>query len=242
MFSQCFTISLTACLQLSFMTIVYPALTLAYLGQGARLIADGEAVFSNIFYQTIPGPRNGPLFWCVHSFVQIYRRRTLFQDCLCVRDFGYSDYLTPPLSPVTCLHIFKIIASQAMITATFSLVQQVINMKGFPPIRMLYTSDTIQGQVYIPAINWALMIATIVAVAVFSNLANLTNAYGFAVATVMFSTSILLAVQMYYVKHWTILIAVGYFLIFGFFDGMYRAQNRITPVSFVGKVFSGEPP
>src|SRR4051812_48026916 len=105
-----------------------------------------------------------------------------------------------------------------MITATFSLVQQVINSKAFPPIRMVYTSETIQGQVYIPAINWVLMIATIVIVAVFTNLTNLTNAYGFAVATVMFSTSLLLAIQMKYVKNWPLVISVGYFLIFGFFD------------------------
>ena len=108
-----------------------------------------------------------------------------------------------------------------MITATFSLVQQVINSKAFPPIRMLYTSETIQGQVYIPAINWALMIACIVMVAVFTDLAKLTNAYGFAVATVMFSTSVLLAIQMRYVAHWPVVVAVGYFLIFGFFDGKF---------------------
>ena len=42
-----------------------------------------------------------------------------------------------------------------MITATFSLFQQVINMKSFPSLRLTYTSETIQGQVYVPAVNWA---------------------------------------------------------------------------------------
>lgn len=50
-------------IQLSFSLFVYPAIVLAYLGQGARLIRDGEAVLSNVFYQTIPGPPNGPLYW-----------------------------------------------------------------------------------------------------------------------------------------------------------------------------------
>jgi KUP system potassium uptake protein len=107
-----------------------------------------------------------------------------------------------------------------MITATFSLVQQIINTKCFPPIRMLYTSETIQGQVYIPAINWALMISTIVAVVVFKNLAHLSNAYGFAVATVMFSTSVLMSIQIYYVKHSPWILGLAYFCTFGFFDGM----------------------
>jgi KUP system potassium uptake protein len=44
---------------------VYPALCLAYLGQGARLIVDGENVMSNIFYQTIPGPTGGHIYWLV---------------------------------------------------------------------------------------------------------------------------------------------------------------------------------
>jgi KUP system potassium uptake protein len=83
---------------------------------------------------------------------------------------------------------------------------------------MICTSDTFQGQVYIPAVNWALMILTIIIVAVFSDLANLTNAYGFAVATVMTSTSILLGISMYYVKHLPWIIGVAYVIVFGFFD------------------------
>ncbi|KAF8139183.1 potassium transporter [Mycena galopus ATCC 62051] len=114
-----------------------------------------------------------------------------------------------------------IIASQAMITATFSLIQQLVNMRALPPLQMSYTSETIQGQVYIPAVNWTLMIGTIIIVAAFSNLANLTNAYGFAVATVMFSTTILLAMQMRWVKQWPAVVAVGYFVLWGFFDGLF---------------------
>lgn len=50
------------------MLLTYPALVLAYLGQGARLIADGEAVFNNVFYQTIPGPTGGGLYWIMFIF------------------------------------------------------------------------------------------------------------------------------------------------------------------------------
>lgn len=106
-----------------------------------------------------------------------------------------------------------------MISATFSLFQQVINMKSFPPLRMICTSDKMQGQVYIPAVNWVLMIIIIIVVAAFSNLQNLTNAYGFSVASVMLSTSILLGISMFYVKRLNWIYAVGFVLIFGFFDG-----------------------
>ncbi|KAL4246799.1 Potassium transporter [Abortiporus biennis] len=174
-------------IQLSFGCFVYPSLVLAYLGQGARLIVDGEKVLSNLFYATIPGGQNGPLFWILYVFAVLA----------------------------------TLIASQAMITATFSLVQQLINMRNFPPLRLHYTSDKSQGQVYIPSANWILMIAIIIVIAAFKNATALTNAYGFAVSTVMFDTTVLLAVQMVYVKHLPVIIAIAFFLIFGFFDGLF---------------------
>ncbi|KAF8918970.1 potassium transporter [Mucidula mucida] len=174
-------------IQLSFGFLVYPSLILAYLGQGAKLITDGDNVILNVFYRSIPGPINGGLWWVM--------------------------WIVALLA--------TIIASQAMITATFSLLQQVISMKSLPPLRMLYTSETIQGQIYIPAINWSLMIGTIVIVAAFSDLSKLTNAYGFAVATVMFSTTILIGVHIRYVKMLPGVVALAYLLVFGFFDGLF---------------------
>ncbi|KAF9046080.1 potassium transporter [Panaeolus papilionaceus] len=114
-----------------------------------------------------------------------------------------------------------LVASQAMITATFSLVQQVINSKAFFPLRMLHTSDKVQGQVYIPGVNWTLMIATIILVAVFKNLTNLGLAYGFAVATVMIVSTVLISIQIRHVKKLPIICGVLFFLFFGFFDGLF---------------------
>jgi KUP system potassium uptake protein len=85
--------------QISFGSFVYPSLILAYLGQGARLIVNGADVMSNIFYRTIPGNSNGPLFWILYVFAILA----------------------------------TLIASQAMITACFSLVQQLVNMRSLPP-------------------------------------------------------------------------------------------------------------
>jgi KUP system potassium uptake protein len=174
-------------IQISFTTLVYPSLVLAYLGQGARLIVDGENVISNIFYLTIPGKHNGPLFWIL---------------------FVYAILAT-------------LIASQALITASFSLVQQLVNMRSLPPVHMVHTSDKTQGQIYIPVVNWILMIATIVIVAAFNNATQLTNAYGFAVATVMFATTVLIALQMRYVKQLPIICSILFLGFFGFLDGLF---------------------
>lgn len=72
--------------QLSFSTFVFPNLVLAYLGQGARLARDGDAVIDNIFYATIPGSSNGPLFWFAVNVFILSGRLTPFKDNLCLRD------------------------------------------------------------------------------------------------------------------------------------------------------------
>lgn len=63
------------------------------------------------------------------------------------------------------------------------------------------------------------MILTTVLVAAFNNSTQLTNAYGFAVATVMFSTTVLVALQTRYVKQLPWIVGILFFLFFGFFDG-----------------------
>ncbi|KAK7032599.1 hypothetical protein VNI00_012862, partial [Paramarasmius palmivorus] len=86
------------------------------------------------------------------------------------------------------------------------------------------------SQIYVPAANWLLMIATVVVVASFSDTSSLFNAFGFAAATVMFSTDVLLAVQMHVVRRWPIIIGVTYFLTFGFLDALFwGASFRKVP-------------
>lgn len=114
-----------------------------------------------------------------------------------------------------------LIASQALITATFSLTQQLINFKSLVPLSLTYTSDLVQGQVYVPAANWILMIATIVVVGVFKNLTAMTNAYGFAVATVMIVTTSFIAIQIYCVKKQPLILSIAFFCFFVFFDGLF---------------------
>ncbi|PSR72214.1 hypothetical protein PHLCEN_2v11921 [Hermanssonia centrifuga] len=58
-------LALTGCEAMFASCFVYPSVVLAYLGQGARLIVDGETALANLFYATIPGSPNGPLYWSV---------------------------------------------------------------------------------------------------------------------------------------------------------------------------------
>lgn len=174
-------------IQLSFACFAYPALVMAYLGQGAKLITNGNEVISNVFYTTIPGGAGSGMYWFVYVIAILA----------------------------------TLVASQATITATFSLFQQVINLRSLPPVRMRYTSETIQGQIYIPSINWVLCVGTIIFVVIFPDTSRLTNAYGFAVATVMFVTTTLIFIQIPYVKQRSWLFAVAWLIFFGFIDGLF---------------------
>jgi KUP system potassium uptake protein len=83
------------------------------------------------------------------------------------------------------------------------------------------------------------MIATIIIVAVFNNATQLTNAYGFAVATVMFTTSVLIALQIRYVKQLPYVLAIAYFLFFGFLDGKTINHLTLSPDAEIFQAFSG---
>ncbi|KAH7384685.1 potassium transporter-domain-containing protein [Pyrenochaeta sp. MPI-SDFR-AT-0127] len=79
-----------------------------------------------------------------------------------------------------------IVASQAMITATFQLLTQIMKLSYFPQVKVVHTSEVYHGQLYVPVANWLLMIGTVVVAAVYNNTTSLGNAYGVCVMFVTF--------------------------------------------------------
>ena len=115
-----------------------------------------------------------------------------------------------------------IIASQAVITGTYSLARQAIALNLLPRMTVLHTSEKQSGQIYMPQINTMLLILVIILVIAFGSSAHLSNAYGIAVSGVMLATTILLGVVMSRVWRWPLIptvIAMVPFLIvdIGFF-------------------------
>jgi KUP system potassium uptake protein len=95
-----------------------------------------------------------------------------------------------------------VIASQALISGAFSLTMQAVQLGYLPRLRILHTSATQSGQVYIPAVNWALMVAAVGLVVGFGSASALAAAYGIAVSTTMVVTTVLLLVVMRERWHW----------------------------------------
>lgn len=120
-----------------------------------------------------------------------------------------------------------IIASQALITGAFSVVQQAVQLGLMPRVRIDHTSARAAGQIYVPVVNWTLMILVILLVVTFKQSTNLAAAYGLAVTGTMFITTCLVMVLMRQVWDWPIWrVAVigGLFLVV---DGAYLAANAV---------------
>jgi KUP system potassium uptake protein len=85
-----------------------------------------------------------------------------------------------------------IIASQAIITGTFSMTRQAMQLGWFPGVRIRQTSDEEYGQIYVPFVNWTIMALTIALTVGFASSDRLAGAYGTAVSTTMLLTTVLL--------------------------------------------------
>jgi KUP system potassium uptake protein len=139
-------------IRLAWFSVVMPALTLNYFGQGALLLARPEAV-KNPFYMMAP------------------------------------DWALVPL--VVLATAATVIASQALITGAFSVTKQAIQLGYLPRLDIQHTSVRDTGQIYIPAVNWGLFAAIVLAVVLFRSSSNLAAAYGIAVTLDMLITTIL---------------------------------------------------
>lgn len=115
--------------------------------------------------------------------------------------------------------VATVIASQAVISGAFSMTSQAILLGFVPRMKVLHTSDKEIGQIYMPLINWTLLVLVVAVVLAFKKSENLAAAYGIAVTTTMIVTTFLAAIVMRVVWRWnTILVSlvIGAFLVVDF--------------------------
>ncbi|XAR52065.1 hypothetical protein NMG60_11006917 [Bertholletia excelsa] len=133
-----------------------------------------------------------------------------------------------------------IVGSQAVITATFSIVKQCHSLGCFPRVKVVHTSRHIHGQIYIPEVNWILMIITLAITVGFQDTTLIGNAYGLACMTVMFITTCLMALVLVIVWQQNVLLAAAFLLFFGFIEGVYlsSALMKVPQGGWVSLVLS----
>jgi len=121
--------------------------------------------------------------------------------------------------------IATVIASQAIISGVFSLTRQAIQLGYLPRMVIVHTSGEEIGQVYMPRVNWALMVATIALVIGFRSSTNLAGAYGVAVSTTMIITTLLAYVVARELLGWSALLAGAITAGFLFADLAFLGAN-----------------
>ena len=174
--------------------IVFPALTLNYLAQGALILRD-PSTRANPFYLLLP-------HWAQIPMVVLATAATL-------------------------------IASQAVISGAFSVSRQALRLGFLPHLRVLHTSARLEGQIYVPSVNWGLFAAVLGVTLTFRASSRLATAYGVAVTgTFLITTALLLVVAR---AHWRWplwrVVLVG--IVFGVVEVTYFAAN-LTKVSHGG--------
>ena len=114
-----------------------------------------------------------------------------------------------------------IIASQAVISGAFSVTQQAIQLGFIPRLRITHTSEHAAGQIYIPVINWALLVMVILLVIMFGSSSNLAAAYGIAVTGAMAIDTVLISVVLFTLWKWPSWKAIPLLAIFFAIDLLY---------------------
>uniref|UniRef100_A0ACD5WGP0 Uncharacterized protein n=1 Tax=Avena sativa TaxID=4498 RepID=A0ACD5WGP0_AVESA len=114
-----------------------------------------------------------------------------------------------------------IVGSQAVISATFSIVRQCTALGCFPRVKIVHTSSSINGQIYIPEINWILMFVCLAVTVGFRDTTLIGNAYGMACAGVMVVTTLLMSMVIVFVWQLGFLMATLFLLAFGVVEAAY---------------------
>ena len=173
----------------SWFLVVFPALILNYLGQGAYLLSGKPVLFSSIFFSCI------------------------------------SENLRFPMLILSTLA--TVIASQALISGVFSLTTQAVALGLFPRLKIRYTHDQHSGQVYVPLVNWFLLLGCLTLVYGFKASQGLASAYGLAVSADMLLTSIAMFALSRYGWNWSLGKCVVVFGVFGLIDFTFLAGNSL---------------
>jgi KUP system potassium uptake protein len=193
-------------IRIAWFSVVMPALTLNYFGQGALLLSRPEAV-KNPFFMMAP------------------------------------DWAQLPL--VVLATMATVIASQALITGAFSVTKQVIQLGFLPRLNVQHTSVRDTGQIYMPAVNWGLFVAIVLAVVMFRSSSNLAAAYGIAVTLDMLITTTLTFFVIRYGWGYPLALCIASTALFFVVDVTFFASNLLKllqggwfPLMIGGGVFT----
>ncbi len=200
------------------------------LGAVFLVVTGGEALYADLGHF---GHRAIQAAWFSTAFPALLLNY-FGQGALLLRDPAAAVnpfyHLAPPwaLYPLIALATAAaIIASQAIISGAFSLTRQAVQLGYVPRMRIEHTSSREIGQIYVPAVNVTLAIATCALVLYFENSTNIAGAYGVALSTLMVMTTVMFYVMCREVWGWSILRTTASVVLFLVMDLMFFAANAL---------------
>ncbi|KAH0675316.1 hypothetical protein KY285_023117 [Solanum tuberosum] len=145
--------------------------------------------------------------------------------------YGIGFYVSVPeilRLPVLVIAILAaVVGSQAIITGTFSIIKQCSSLGCFPRVKIVNTSSKIHGQIYIPEINWTLMLLCLAVTIGFRDTKRMGNASGLAVITVMLVTTCLMSLVIVLCWRKSVLLALCFVIFFGTIEALYFSASLI---------------
>ncbi|KAL4603642.1 hypothetical protein ACB092_10G139200 [Castanea dentata] len=212
------------------------------LGGTVLVITGAEALFADVGHFTVRSIQISMCSVTYPALILAYAGQAAF---LCkhnhlVKDTFFESVPEPLYWPMFLVAILaSIVASQAMISGTFSIVQQSLSLGCFPRVKIVHTSAKHEGQVYILEVNYLLMLACVGVTLAFRSTEKIGNAYGIAVVFVMTLTSAFLVLNMIMIWKSHILLVISYVLVIGSVELLYLSsvfykfdQGGYLPLAF----------
>lgn len=176
-----------------------PLVALVAMGAVVLVVTGAEALYADIgHFGRLPIARDW-LFFVLPALALNYlgQGALILGDPSAVANPFFRLAPAPLVLPLTILAIVAtVIASQAVITGAYSVTRQAMRLGYLPPLAVRHTSGKEAGQVYLPLVNWLLLVAVIVVVLLFRSSVALATAYGLAVTVTMMITTTLVLVHM----------------------------------------------
>ncbi|KAL6896908.1 hypothetical protein ACP4OV_007480 [Aristida adscensionis] len=200
-----------------------------WLSLGGVLLAmtGTEAMFADLGHFSAASIRVGVIYPCL---VLQYMGQAAFlsRNMSAVEDSFYQSVPRPIFWPVFVIAtLAAVVGSQSIISATFSIVKQCLSLGCFPRVKVVHTSRWVYGQIYIPEINWILMVLCLAVTLGFRDTTVIGNAYGLACITVMFVTTWLMSLVIIFVWQKNILIALIFLMFFGSIEVVYLSAAAV---------------
>jgi KUP system potassium uptake protein len=208
--------------------IIHPGMGVAILGAVVLALTGAEALYADMGHFGRQPIARAWFVLVLPALVLNYfgQGGLLLGDPAAARNPFYLLAPSWALLPLVALStLATVIASQAVISGAFSLTRQAIQLGYIPRMYIQHTSSAEEGQIYIGAVNWSLMVGVILLVVGFESSGALASAYGVAVTGTMLMTTVLVSAVMLLLWKWPPVLAVPVLLGFLFVDGLFFAAN-----------------